>query len=49
MPNPKLRKKSYWVQTLYTVIAPDGSAEDYLYTKKEAVKLAKELNEGAEK
>jgi hypothetical protein len=39
-----MKKKKYWVQTLYAVIAPDGSAEDYLFDKKSAKKLAKELN-----
>ena len=35
----------YWVQTIYAVIAPNGTAEDYFYTKKEAVKSAKKCNE----
>jgi len=40
----KKKKKRYWVQTIYAVIAPDSSAEDYLFDKKSAVRYAKELN-----
>jgi len=40
----RTRKKSYWVQSLYAVIAPNGSAYDYYFSKKEAIQKAKKLN-----
>ena len=40
----KDKKGRYWVQTIYAVIAPDGSAEDYFYTRKEAITEANKWN-----
>ena len=36
--------RKYWVQVLYAVIAPDGTADDYFYTKKDAIAECKKLN-----
>ena len=39
-----MKKNKYWVQVIYAVIAPDGTYEDYLYSKKDAMELSKKLN-----
>ena len=43
MTNTKI-KPGYWVQTIYAVIAPDGTADDYFYSKKAATKEATAMN-----
>jgi len=40
----KRKAKGYWVQSLYAVVEPNGMAYDYLHNKKDAIKVAKELN-----
>ena len=40
----KQKKKDYWVQTLYAVICPNGSAENYYYSKNQAHTVARKLN-----
>lgn len=37
-------KGKYWVQALWVIICPDGTAYDYPATRKAAIKLCKELN-----
>ena len=46
--NPSGKRKvleNYWVQTTHAVIAPDGSACDYYFSKAEAVREARRMNE----
>lgn len=39
-----MKKKKYWIQKIYAVIAPDGSALDYLYIKSEAKIICDKAN-----
>lgn len=37
-------KAKYYIQTMYSLICPDGTAYDYYFSKKIAIKDMKKLN-----
>jgi hypothetical protein len=39
-----MKNNKYWIQKVYCIVCPDGTAYDYVYSKKEADKIVKQLN-----